>query len=126
MKCKWHECDNEARAKSPFCSGTCKKRYQRTSGTNVPVEVGQRPSGTEVGQGAIINEESVVSYENYLKYQPLGMYATRANPETLNWGAWMDKAQLKQNGKTANRVTLPGDWEYKGCCIQVVGVWRAA
>lgn len=45
MQCKWDKCDNEARAKSPFCSGTCKKRYQRASGTSVPVEVGQGQVG---------------------------------------------------------------------------------
>lgn len=50
MKCKWHKCSNEARAKSPYCSGTCKKRYSRASGTEVPVEVGQTLSGTQVGQ----------------------------------------------------------------------------
>ncbi len=33
MKCKWDKCTNEARDKSPFCGGTCKKRYQRASGT---------------------------------------------------------------------------------------------
>ncbi len=50
MKCKWEPCDNEARGKSPFCGGTCKKRHQRASGTDVPVEVGQELSGTQVGQ----------------------------------------------------------------------------
>jgi hypothetical protein len=29
MKCKWHECENEARTKSEFCSDTCSKRYRR-------------------------------------------------------------------------------------------------
>lgn len=49
MRCKWNQCSNEARTKSPFCSGTCKKRYVRSE-TDVPVEVGQeqvgQPSGT--------------------------------------------------------------------------------
>lgn len=49
MKCKWNQCNNEARAKSPFCSGTCKKRYSRSE-TDSPVEVGQKLSGTQVGQ----------------------------------------------------------------------------
>lgn len=56
MKCIWTDCDNDARAKSPYCGGTCKKRAQRlsgtepaASGTNVPVEVGQEQVGqTEV------------------------------------------------------------------------------
>ena len=64
--CKWEPCINNARPKSPFCSGTCKKRYQRASGTlpspsgtNVPVEaeVGQTtpctqsPDAQEAAQG---------------------------------------------------------------------------
>ena len=70
MICKQDGCNNEARAKSPFCGGTCKKRHQRQvgqasgtksapSGTNVPVEVGQSPSGTQVGQAEIIKDETV-------------------------------------------------------------------
>ena len=51
MKCKWKDCSNDARAKSLYCGGTCKKRDSRASGTNVPVEVGQeqvgQPSGTK-------------------------------------------------------------------------------
>lgn len=43
--CRWKDCTNHARAKSPFCSGTCKKRYQRASGTNTTVEVGQEQVG---------------------------------------------------------------------------------
>lgn len=54
MECKWDSCKNEARVRSPFCSGTCKKRAQRhaeqTSGTFVPVEVGHALSGTQVEQ----------------------------------------------------------------------------
>lgn len=29
MICKWNECSNEARAKSPFCGDTCYKRWNR-------------------------------------------------------------------------------------------------
>lgn len=50
MKCKWKDCSNEARDKSPFCSGTCKKRSQRASGTKGVEQVGQTASGTQVGQ----------------------------------------------------------------------------
>lgn len=74
MKCKWKDCNNDARAKSPFCSGTCKKRYQRTSGTesepsgtNVPVEVGQEPSGTQVGH----KMQSMVTLRTDLQYDCL-------------------------------------------------------
>ena len=39
-------------------------------------------------------------------------YATRAQPELLNWGPWMDTAQLAGAGLRANRVPVPGDWDY--------------
>ena len=62
MECKWHQCNNEARAKSPFCSGTCKKRYQRASGTSVPVEVGQGQVGQDVDVPVAIAPGTVVWY----------------------------------------------------------------
>lgn len=52
MKCKWDKCDNEARAKSPFCSGTCKKRFQRASGTKPELSGTPVPVEVEVGQTA--------------------------------------------------------------------------
>ena len=118
-KCKWNECGNEARLKSPFCSQACKKRHSRSSGTDQPCEVVQIASGTEV----VHVEESELSYENYLKYQPLGMYATRTNPDLLNYGKPMTPHQLEKAGLKANRVPIPGDWDYKGVCKQVVGQW---
>lgn len=116
MKCKWAGCENEARAKSPFCSGTCKKRYQRASGTDVPVEVGQE----QVGQGESV---PVVSYAHYMNN--LSKYAIRREPELLNWGPWMNSQQLAMAGLKANRVAVPGDWDYKGVCYEdEEGVWH--
>lgn len=54
-ECKWKDCTNDTRPKSPFCSGTCKKRYQRASGTDVPVEVGQEPSGTQFAVPVVLD-----------------------------------------------------------------------
>ncbi len=39
-------------------------------------------------------------------------YAPRAEPDNLNWGPWMNTAQLETAGLRANRVTIPGDWDY--------------
>ncbi len=41
-------------------------------------------------------------------------YASRAHPELLNWGKWMNSQQLEQAGLKANRVSIPGDWDYVG------------
>jgi hypothetical protein len=44
------------------------------------------------------------------------MYAERQDPESLNWGGWMDSNQLQTKGFKANRVTVPSDHDYQGIC----------
>ena len=46
-------------------------------------------------------------------------YATRAEPERLNWGPWMSADELARAGLSANRVTIPGDWDY----VAAGGAW---
>ena len=41
-------------------------------------------------------------------------YITRREPGRLNWGPWLNTAQLEQAGLKANRVSIPGDWDYAG------------
>lgn len=43
-------------------------------------------------------------------------YHPRTHPECLNWEGWMDAGELKANGFKANRVSIPGDWDYVGNC----------
>ncbi len=143
MKCKWTDCENGARAKSPFCSGTCKKRYQRASGTDVPVEVGQEQVGQLSGTGPKITPKQ---YANCLRhgegsyllasenldefpvctiahyYANPSKYIQRREPDKLNWGPWMNMAELEQAGLKANRVSVPGDWDYAGTA-QPTGAW---
>jgi hypothetical protein len=52
------------------------------------------------------------------------LYVTRTEPERLNWSAPMSAMELEQNGLKANRVTIPGDWDYDGVCEQVDGKWQ--
>jgi hypothetical protein len=52
------------------------------------------------------------------------LYVIRAAPELLNWSAPMSAMELEQAGLKANRVTIPGDWDYSGVCEQVEGKWR--
>lgn len=99
MKCKWNECENEARSKSPFCSQACKKRHHRASGTDhacvvvhVPVE---RVSGTVYGRPAI----------------KCSQHGTRPEP--------LDLADYPHKGGRG-RYTRPDGSEYQfDCCGKV-------
>ena len=87
MKCKWHSCENEARHRSPFCSGTCKKRFQRSSGTNVPDKVGQEQVGQEdnvgVKHGLAFVPDMKVYGRNAVSY-PDDKFETRPEPLDCN------------------------------------------
>ncbi len=41
------------------------------------------------------------------------LYVRRLEPDKLNWGKWMDSTQLELNKLKANRVSIPGDWDYQ-------------
>jgi len=41
-------------------------------------------------------------------------YVQRVHPERLNWTGYMTRAELEQAGLKANRVPIPGDWDYEG------------
>ncbi len=42
------------------------------------------------------------------------MYAKHNAPALLNWGPHMTIAELNASGLKANRVPIPGDWDYEG------------
>lgn len=50
-------------------------------------------------------------------------YATRTNPELINWGPWLNMAQLEAHkrmyklSKYHNRSPIPGDWDYVGVAV---------
>jgi hypothetical protein len=113
-ECKWIDCNNEARSKSPFCSQACKKRYRRASGTDQACEVVQIASGTASGTASLQHYEDNPD-----------MYASRTAANTLNWSDPMTMPELKQHGLTANRRPIPGDWDYDGCCELIGGQWQA-
>lgn len=80
MKCLWKDCDEQARAKSPFCSGTCKKRFQRASGTDVPVEVGQEQVGQPSGTRFIYGPGESMVYGRRVVIYPNDRFDTRPEP----------------------------------------------
>ncbi len=87
------------------------KRY-RDSKRNAPVteSVSFAPHGVT---RVTAEPERVASLEDYYDAST-GEYAKRAIPELLNWGPWMIMAALEQAGLKANRVPIPGDWDYEG------------
>lgn len=122
MKCK--NCDNElvGRQKT-HCSDRCRMALKRTpKPEQVKVEHETRTEFTTAEKYEVLciqNRE--VSLEHYQENPD--MYATRANPEKLNWGAYMTTDQLVGAGLYANRVPIPDDWDYAGVCQKVNGVY---
>ena len=47
-------------------------------------------------------------------------YHPRTHPERLNWGEPMTRAELEAAGLKANRVPIPGDWDYAGAVDDTV------
>lgn len=56
------------------------------------------------------NTALVSSLEHY-RSNP-DMYIERQEPDRLNWGKRMNMNELNIAGKKANRVPIPGDWDY--------------
>jgi len=80
---------------------------------------------TQPGQNEIAQfEQAVASLQHYTDNP--SMYVTRLEPERLNWGKWMTAAELDKASLKANRVSLPGDWDFAGVCRKVDGDWKAA
>lgn len=50
--------------------------------------------------------------QHYLDNQD--KYVPCRESELLNGGPWMSMAQLETAGLKANRVAIPGDWDYDG------------
>ncbi len=101
-------CDNEAKGRSKYCSDRCKVAHNRNkSVTDVTVTV----------ESVTVPPVTVTaSIEHY--YEHPDLYITRAHPERLNWGEYMNYSQLQDAGLNANRVSIPGDWDYDGVYTQ--------
>jgi len=78
---------------------------------------------------SVTNTVKPASLEDY--YDPDGrQYATRTNPELLNWCEPMTADELRSYAfkhklpHYHNRIPIPGDHDYKGVCEQVGTTWR--
>ena len=100
MQCK--QCNTELTGKKVYCNDACRMAYARN-----PNKVDAQPEHEP--------EQMQPEHEQA---------ATRTNPANLNYGKPMSMHQLERAGLKANRVPIPGDADYSGCCEQVDGKWQ--
>ncbi len=94
-----------------------KRNAQRTeSVTRVTVE----PERNALAEGLVEHTCNEAGFAHYRAHPDL--YVERAFPDKLNWGPWLDVAGLEQAGLKANRVAIPGDWDYEGTAIFIPGL----
>lgn len=91
------------------------KTPQIDSGSSKPnkVVVGHPPKRTQPEQ----TQSEQPTRTPPVSIEPDGHYATRTDPDSLNWGEWMTADQLHEAGLKANRVSIPGDWDYVGVAV---------
>jgi len=84
-----------------YCSGIC----MRADGLRPPL-VGKP---TKIEDKPADRKATLEDYQFHSED-----YRRRLDPERLNWGAPLDVVHLKQAGLRANRIPIPGDWDYVG------------
>ena len=121
------ECGNEVEQAGNrpkrFCSDKCKQAAYRNK-RNAPTvtdSIVTPPEPVTAGQprSGVIKSDSTLRDEAYYLDNPtpkqmIDARARRTNPDKLNWGQWMTPDQLHAAGLIANRVPIPGDWDYEG------------
>ncbi len=82
-----------------FCSNKCRMASTRANKT------------PEDSLGSSNSNEIVhATLEHYRANSDL--YIERTDPDKLNWGKYMTYHQLQEAGLKANRVSIPGDWDF--------------
>ena len=139
MNCKQCGIELIGRRKN-FCSDKCRMKSNRVKPEQIKVE------HVVVKPEHVIEQFTPKQYVNCLRqgegdyfdsgefpagtlahyYTNPEMYATRVNPERLNWGGPKSFEEMKILGLIGNRVSIPGDWDYSGVCSEVDGVWKVA
>jgi hypothetical protein len=103
------------------CSGSCRAKLSRRTRTEPSARseahaVKRTVSVTDAPERYSPDDEpafDVVLEGSLSHYQSNpDMYVTRLEPVRLNWDTWMDLGELNSNKLKANRVSIPGDWDY--------------
>ena len=96
--CEFIDCNGMVTGRARYCSPACKQAAYRNK-RNTPTVT-----------------DATVTQVQPVTVEPKH-YAPRTNYELLNWGPWMTRDELARAGLTANRVSIPGDWDYDGVCV---------
>jgi len=97
-----------------YCSGKCRK----ADGEVVEPQVEREKKAGKVAtlEDYLLDYPKNLGQKNKTGERIRGripkLYRRRYEPEKLNWGEPLTNAQLKQAGFRANRVPLPGDWDF--------------
>ncbi len=106
-------CSASVIGRQRFCSDRCRKAASRTNSDTINSD---KANSDKVGQAASLCVQAMVagpgSYEHYIASPD--KYAQRTNPDKINFGPVMSAAELVHAGLKANRVPIPGDWDYVG------------
>ena len=104
------------------CSGSCRAKLSRQSidkqaGRTRTVEAHAHESDkrTDIGARPVNWGQPDCECYHCLTNKANG------NKHTINHGAYKSASELAD--KELNRVSLPGDPDYDGCCIKVNGIW---
>lgn len=106
-------CNSPITGKQTYCSPKCRKAANRAKCDTPTVTNGSvtQPEPVTVDEpGVVIHDGPSITHYN----SNPAKYAPRTNPNKLNWGKWMSGEQLAHFELVANRVPIPGDWDYTG------------
>ncbi|MCK5017523.1 MAG: hypothetical protein KAS32_10690 [Candidatus Peribacteraceae bacterium] len=110
-------CGKEMNGRGKTCSSKCRKILSRSvteSVTTVTQSV-TKPTVTKCDRVSVTSW-TVTGHEaglqHYLNHPD--MYYPRKEPDKLNWGPHMTATQLHNSKFKANRVAIPGDYDYAG------------
>ena len=116
------------RATSKYCGDSCKKSYQRRTlaGQIVPVTSPDVPvnevSGTSLGDLGEFSVPHVAKIVDSGECSRQNTFLMVGVNKDINYGAWKPIGDL--GVREVNRVPVPGDVDYVGCCGDVDGVWE--
>ena len=118
------EVDQTGNRPRKYCSDKCRmvhvrslrksKAYSKPNNEGgVLAETNKNVDSSECSRQSKISVDLTfaVSYKHYVDNPD--MYARRDNPEKLNWGQPLTFHELQASPFTANRVSIPGDWDFK-------------
>lgn len=116
--CRW--CNEDLTGKQVYCSDRCRmawNREQEATRTEPEPQSEQiaKPNTVESEQNQPEQPKRTASYQDYIDNRQ--DYAGRAKPDKLNWGPYLPAEDLDQLGVIANRVPIPGDWDYVGVAV---------